>query len=392
MKKFLKVLAGTFIALVIFVLTLEGMGFIFLKIGHNPLEGEYPPPRPLSERGKQVTVWVREWLELKRNELNPEVPVDQVLRNEPGHYSDVGLLHRQDLWGGDKKNLAPGIDDEFMLVGKDSGKVKWRARYRTDSYGHRLTHQERKKNAKRNLVFLGCSFTFGQGVGDELTFPARAAEYFPESQTYNFGIQGSSPTRILESLMKEGSGYLAAVDDKPGAVILTYIDDHIRRIVGTSGRLIQHYSIIETDPHFYLSDGKLEYRTSFADDPLGRYYIFRFLGSSQFVKALGLEFPFINQSHFELVAKVVAGIRDEIRKVRPDLQFYFSFYPAEEFYRRPLLHFLARENVEVLDYSEVSLENSLGNQRDLGTDRHPSPQAHDLYAYLLGKDLESRVP
>jgi len=239
-------------------------------------------------------------------------------------------------------------------------------------------------------VFLGCSFTFGEGVQDKETFPAKVAEYLPYSQTYNFGIQGSSPARILKQLLTQKEKYLAAIDHHPGAVVLTFIDDHVRRIVGSSQRLIQHPSILSSDPRFFLEDGKLNYQSSFAEDSIDRFRFYRFFGTTHFAQAFNLEVPFIADDHLLLVSKVISEIRNEIQKHRPDLKFYLAYYPSERFYRNGLFSHLRQENIDILDYSDVFLRNVLGNQSDLGTDRHPSQLAHDLYAYLIARDLEER--
>lgn len=392
MKKLGTWILGSIIFLLIFAGTLELIGYLSLKSGFrwNRNSGGTPPIS--TARTQVLESRVSEWLSENKKSLNPSAPVNQALRNEPALYTDVGLHQKRSLWG-ENQELAPNIDDEFRLLGAVTRELKWQVRYQTDEFGHRRTHHERVSGATANIVFTGCSFTFGEGVPDTSVFAARVSDELPKVQTYNYGIQGSSPARTLQSLMAKGGAYFSGVDEKGGAVVFTFIDDHVRRIVGSSQRLIQHPGILTSDPWYSLaSSGALEYHRSFSEDPWHRFWIFRAIGNTFFAEAFQLEVPFIGDDQLVLVSKVMSGIRDEMRKHRPDLPLYVAIYPGETFYRSRLIPLLEKEQIRVLDYGDVSFPRALGNQSDLGTDRHPSPEAHALFARLLARDLESIVP
>ncbi len=388
MKKFLNGIFGLLIILIVLGLTLEGIGYSSKYFGFHPsFLSKRPSDFSRSERLHTLEQRFNVWKAANQDKLNPTAPVDFELRNEPAFYTDVGLHHKRSLWGNEGM-LAANIDDDFRLLGSRSGREKWRVRYRTNSFGHRITTQEKKSHATHNLIFEGCSFTFGEGVIDEDTFPSRVGFYLPKIQTFNHGIQGSSPSRVLEELLKTGGSYLKDIDDKPAVVILTFIDDHLRRIIGSSARLIQHPNIINSEPYFSYSDGNLAYKDSFSEHPWKIFHLYRFLGDRAFVQAFNLEFPFIGESELVLVAKVIKAIEVEMKKTRPELKFFLAFYPGQHFYRNQLKPYLLNENITVLDYSEFDIAQKLGTQNDLGSDRHPSQLSHDLYAYLISEDLK----
>ncbi len=387
-KRNLLFLTGPLLALLIFFATFElvAYGTEFLRRFQKDPESVKLVEDP---REKTLRSWVSEWRNLNESLIDPNHKVDEPLRNEPGHYTDKGVNTNASIWIGNRR-LAPNLDDEYELRGMISGRLKWRVRYQTTPWGHRMTHHEVKPKSVANIIFQGCSFTFGEGLPDESTFPARVGSYLPNAQVFNFGVQGSSPAFDLLQTKEDGKFYLEGVDQKPTVVVSTFLDDHVRRIIGASTRLIQQPNIIYSDPHFYLEGDEVKYEKGFAQNIFSKYQLYKLFGHSKFAEVFKLEVPFYGEGQMKLAARIFSETKKEVLKNNPQVKAYFvAVYPGENFYASRLIPFLKQEGLDVLDYSGVPLHSILEEQRTLDTDRHPSALSLDLYAFLLSKELKS---
>jgi len=93
--------------------------------------------------------------------------------------------------------------------------------YGIDSRGLRKTCQAPGQDSKK-LVFIGDSFTFGQGVTDEENFVYQLSCTFPQYDFYNFGSIGRDfpyYQAVLDQLVPEDTSYLFLILFKNDTVI-----------------------------------------------------------------------------------------------------------------------------------------------------------------------------
>lgn len=98
----------------------------------------------------------------------------------------------------------------------------------TNSKGLRAKteYSYKKPDGKTRILVFGDSFTFGDGVNDEKTYPYFLQKELPETEVLNFGENGYGHDQMLLSLQSEGVRY------KPDMVILGFIaDDSWRNIL-----------------------------------------------------------------------------------------------------------------------------------------------------------------
>ncbi|MEK7859320.1 MAG: GDSL-type esterase/lipase family protein [Elusimicrobiota bacterium] len=94
----------------------------------------------------------------------------------------------------------------------------------TDAHGVRgLGHAYDKPAGKRRLVVLGDSFTFGDEVGDEETYPARLQALLPKAEVINLGVHGYGHDQMLIRFNEEGVKY------HPDLVLLGFIGGDMPR-------------------------------------------------------------------------------------------------------------------------------------------------------------------
>ena len=122
--------------------------------------------------------------------------------------------------------------------------------------GWRITPQRGDK-ARTAVLFLGCSYTFGDGLRDEQSYPYLVGEALGDAyQTFNFGMSGYGTHQMLALIE---SGRLDDIFKRYEKVYVFYLtlDDHIRRCGG--------YAPWDTDgPRYILQDGVATYTGSFA--------------------------------------------------------------------------------------------------------------------------------
>ncbi|HLA78505.1 MAG TPA: SGNH/GDSL hydrolase family protein [Vicinamibacteria bacterium] len=95
----------------------------------------------------------------------------------------------------------------------------------------------------KRLLFLGDSFTFGEGVGDAETFCHRLQGLLPAVEVLNLGVHGYGHDQMLVTLREEGPRY------QPDVVALGYVtDDALRNLMRFRD---------SAKPRFELRDGRL---------------------------------------------------------------------------------------------------------------------------------------
>jgi hypothetical protein len=254
--------------------------------------------------------------------------------------------------------------------------------YNVNQYGYRETKSHPR--AQKFAVFLGDSFTFGIGVNDSETMPTAFARNAPEYHAYNLSFGGYGLHDLwLRAQKKEAK---EIVREKNGVIFYVFKSFHIKRIVGAL-----HYVGSWGAPHPYLklsSEGKVQYMGSFESaTPIWAIFS-RLLSSSQLVQFFQLDWPIrINQEDARLFAKTVAELRDIHLDQLPNARFVMLLSPGKIDSKNLILRELAKERIELLDYSEIELEKYLKGNRHIPFDGHHTPEANELFGKQLAEDL-----
>ncbi len=389
MPKILKTMASIVVGLIIFALTLEASSWLLLNSGHLSFRSDTYPIHSI-KNWEQVGKEIQAFRE-RHPEITTKAQIDHDLTNEAPSYPLIG--EKTGRYLKERGRYASNLEDTFILRGKETGRPKYKVKYTIDAFGRRKTFFTPEKNFKANLLFMGCSFTFGEGTETELIFPSLLAKEHPQLKVTNMGMAGTSVSVELMSIYFKWEKFLQGIDRTvPTYVIHTFIDDHIQRIVGTSTILARskwHFK----DPYFYLSNDKLKFGGLFETDFWNFRWLFMKYGQTNFARASLLGLPTINDNHLKLTAKIYRQLKDEMQESFPELRdFIVAIYPGNNFYSKDLMKFLSAEGITVLDYSEFDIYTLLNSHhRHLG-DAHPSPLAHEFYAELLKNDLRRLYP
>jgi hypothetical protein len=159
--------------------------------------------------------------------------------------------------------------------------------YTTDQYGLRVSPHDLDKspasaNNSENMVFFGCSCTFGEGVQDNETWPYLVEEKSGgKYKSYNFAMEGYGPHQMLRMLE---TGFIDTVhfDKKPKVAIYLALPQHIIR---SACRYPSFIWGVEGPRYALNLSGELEYTGKFNDGtiPKIKFLIFKQLAKSHLI-------------------------------------------------------------------------------------------------------------
>lgn len=132
-------------------------------------------------------------------------------------------------WRFPNSDHIAAFDPEIGYLTKPHLSVNWAVgeafNIYTDRYGARVSHPGDETPAQADLLFIGCSMTWGDGVEYHQTFAARLADKF-NVPTANLSLFAYGTTQSLQMLRRHR-------DLKPKLVIYSVIGDHLWRNVSS---------------------------------------------------------------------------------------------------------------------------------------------------------------
>lgn len=286
----------------------------------------------------------------------------------------------------DLRTYEPNHTQELSKKVSTTDELIYKITMSTDSLGRRITPTNGTNTRNKHLVFYGCSYTAGEGVGQNETLPYFTAAATKNYRAYNLGVNGSNIseawtyTHYLDKL--------SDIPEKKGYAFYTFIDDHILRYKGTVQNLsmwVSRHPIVRPG-----SDGKIHYYGLWKNARPAAVWISQMLGQSVFLKAIQFNFPPIFPQDLEDFVKVLLSVRQGYwDKFGSDNPFIFVFYFNHASHFAPMLKpILEREHIPYLDYSSISLSSMSNEQLTLPYDGHPNALAHKILGEQIAEDLK----
>ena len=275
---------------------------------------------------------------------------------------------------------APGRKPVVATHGADA-RIVYSTVYTFDERGRRVTPIADTAERDRFAVFLGGSFTLGEGVADDETLPyyfgARTSRFVP----YNYGFHGAGPFDALARL--DSPQFEDEIPERNGLGFFMFIDSHIERVIGSSRIVGWH----RNQAHYRRrSDGSFERDGTFATAHPVLDFAYSLLASSRTAGVLGLQLPpRTTDAHRDTTAAALAAVRDRFLAHYPRAELYIVMFPVtvegEAMARRfeamgiPYLH-------------HPNLFDPLGDRWKLAPEElHASAAAYRLIANAIVADL-----
>ncbi len=312
--------------------------------------------------------------------LLPKPPQPVLLQSGKGMLFHEGVLGR-----------ALTRDSTVRLSARLDERLLYDVSAKTDSAGRRVTPCDCPPGEDvRIAAFFGCSMTFGQGVEDHETLPARFCAHNAGWQAHNYGVSGYGPQHMWLHICKLKA--LKEFSGRTGVVVYSYIDHHLQRLVGAHA-VVSIWN--DSLPWLEVENGRIVHCGTFWErSPLMAFY-YRHIRPGAHL-ALFLENHLPRRSPggsqedavLDLLTQLVVECGQETRIQAPGLTVYVLILPTcGGPLRGRLLSRLEKAGIRVLDYESLFEETHLPEE-DLFF--HDSPQGKLGHFKATGYDIVAR--
>jgi len=252
-----------------------------------------------------------------------------------------------------------------------------------DKYAFRATPVNNLPDRHKYALFLGCSFTWGEGVTPKETMPFYFGEFTNKYKPYNLGIPGSGTQQVLEILQAlakpQENKLIKELKEKQGILIYTFIDHHIPRAIGSMRVSIWGYNM----PCYIIDDrDNLIRKGTFLSAKPFLTLCYNIIGREQIARYLKLDAPKINEGHIRLAYRIIKESAGLFKNRFRNDNFYVLIYPGS-LYGKKLIPYFKQGGIKYLDYSSLDFKGRSFRLRN----RHPSPLAYKVLAERITKDL-----
>ena len=249
--------------------------------------------------------------------------------------------------------------------------------YHIDSLSRRITPFTNQRTNWKYALFLGCSFTYGEAVGDTSTLP-----YFFGQQTgyhpYNYGVSGHSPAQMLALL--QATNLRKQVTEKEGIAIYTYIEDHLARVAPSTRWIANSNGYLpDIDPVTLRVDG------SYAEKHPVRLRLTNWLYRTNIARLFNIDFPKrYSTDDYQRFANIVRKVKEQYQSQFGNDNFYVVVFPVYPL--NPVLRQLFDQaHLRVIDYADLFIWKTTYDNM------HPDRDAYKQVANHLAKDLHCRA-
>ena len=260
-----------------------------------------------------------------------------------------------------------------------NGQASYSVTYTTDSSGYRITPQPENPLDDTCMIFLGCSFTFGDGVNDAEAMPYQVAE-LSNRKTINLGVSGYGPHHMLAAIEFD---LLPDLGDCSGKIaVYQAIEDHVSRAAGLGhvGEIGPRYVISETGQVVYAGQYGDRLKSNDAGAIWGAVF-----GKSYIYQEYFVERYWVGEDEIELYLAIVAAAKSRLQQKFPGVHFIVLYWDTSD--RSHAREIEARLPEIADEYIRVS-EIIPGIDADptswlLPLDPHPNAKAHRAIAEHL---------
>ena len=257
--------------------------------------------------------------------------------------------------------------------------------YTIEDSGVRRSNPPSKREGGPCVLFFGGSFTFGEGLNDEETFPYLTSLAVGDRlHTLNFGFHGYGPHHILA--MIESGRVDRAVDCEPRAAIYLALGDHVFRSAG-----LRWWD--DRGPRYVIGpDGRAHRRGQFNDDRGLLDVPRRFLQKkSEIARRLRSRTRPLEDRDYALHVALVDEMRAQLEATYPGIEFGVILWDVGDLPGSPsrMRAELEERGIEIDRLAEIldQLDEEASDLTIPG-DGHPNARANEI----LARHLESKLP
>ncbi len=270
-------------------------------------------------------------------------------------------------------------DDGYSATHKKvvNGKVIFDATYNYDELYRRKVPGLPQNNLDKFIFFFGGSQTFGEGLNDTDTIPARVQDNTAHHRVYNYAYKGYGPHQMLRKL--ETRSLLNEVPEKRGTAFFQYFTFHVPRVLGT----MSYISWAGGGAPYYHTNhqDQVKYSGAFSTGRFFKTLLYWVLSKSAIAKHYNVELPAkLTHHHYDLVCSVLVKSRNDFLDQYPDSRFVVIIGMTTRLNDAIVEQCLTPNNI-----THVDMRNSYekGTGLEFPHDGHFTPKAAQLIAQQL---------
>lgn len=215
-------------------------------------------------------------------------------------------------------NLSPPVNVK-LLVWK---RVIYNINYASDSYGRRIgVKQEYFKKERKHAIFFWWSYTFGEGIPYNETFPYILEKKLEDTISYNYGFRWFWPHQT--ALLFENHLNIVnskSVPEQDWFAIYTYIDEHHNRVFWWSRYL--WYGASTPDIRIVGRDINISLRNSLF------IKIAKIMRESSTFRYFNISITYPkNTHHYKRFSDIINYTKEQYKDTFPNGHFYVAIYP-----------------------------------------------------------------
>lgn len=295
--------------------------------------------------------------------------------------NDIYTLHDKNYVS---RRFAPNCNARVIKAFSETD-IAYTTNYCSDTFSRRIsckTGQDSTSHS-RHAIFTGCSFTMGEGLPYEETFPYFFKQQAKRFHTYNYGFSGWS---AAEMCLCFDSAYLntlnnASIKEDSGFCLYTYLDDHLDRVYGGS----RHLRLGKINPKIMVENGVLKIQ------PHSRLKVLlsALLNGSESARYFKVRDSYPKTTVFyQQFANLINYSAQKYRAIKPGGTFYVSLYPNSYTEDTTWIQYLDKQIVVL----RVATPENYGNNKTKYSvhrwDRHPNALMNKHYAKELIKIMK----
>lgn len=259
----------------------------------------------------------------------------------------------------------------------------YRVTYTIDENGHRVTPPYNEENNKGSVIFLGCSFSFGDGVEDDENYPYLFGKKTNgDYKVYNFGVSGYGPHSVLGLIEFDQIDKIVEEDPEPKHAILFASYFHIIRMIGNEEQW--YYG-----PIYRLdSDNKVVYKGQMAPpnpDENTDSFIVRKLKGIGLIKKIFFEHK-TSEYDVRLFGEVISEIDKKIKAKYPGIELHVLMFDSENTESLDCVEAVKSKGLNVHLFSDI-LHEIPEEKRMIKYDGHPTPESHEKIADYIVNNI-----
>ena len=238
-------------------------------------------------------------------------------------------------------------------------------------FREKLVGKNSANDNKNNIVLLGCSFTYGDGLDEFSNFSGQLSKQI-NGNIYNLGVSGGSPKSALY-VLRNTKAYNSLVNEDKNIDYFIYT-----AILGQEHR--NYVNIRSRDPFF------MRYKNKKKEEALLYINVPTCVNASIFIRR------FIDRIYGNIPEKKIKSlfslylkeINKEIEKINPDAKFIVLVYDE-----LPITTEEAEKNCDRVIYTKDLVSIDLNDEEYKGEDNfHPNAKAWELIVPALVKELD----